>query len=66
MQKKFNNCELGGTPNCPKITEPIMQKLFWPSRKDTESVTYGITETDINARNQICSECNSFMPFQNK
>ncbi|MEW6614293.1 MAG: hypothetical protein AB1401_02320 [Thermodesulfobacteriota bacterium] len=59
MEKKFNDCKLGGTHHCPKITNPIM-KTSIPPRKDTEPVTHEITETLIDVRNQICSKCDSF------
>jgi len=62
MEKIPKNCSLNGTPHCPEIKNPVMQKFFV---KDIEiEPNAEITLKDIEESNRICKDCTSFTPIK--
>ncbi len=58
MENNYLDCQLGLTPQCPQINNPIMQKFFAGSPTD-----YFTTE-DMQEADNLCATCSSFTPRQ--
>ena len=48
MKQEYLACKLGGTTQCPNLTEPAMRNMF-------------VSVNEIEAANKLCSACNSFI-----
>ncbi len=57
-KKEYLNCKIGLTPQCPSISNPIMQNLMMPP-KSSHDANY-FSSPDLDRANALCSKCDFF------